>query len=453
MLNSLISRLYKGEQIPKDVEFRTVDTTGTLHWVRSNAVGLDWNGKPAAMALMSDITIQKSLQQKNEEMETKMLQAQKMESIGTLAGGIAHDFNNLLSVILGFSRLARDDLSESSQSRKYLSTVVEAGERAAELVEQILTFSRRDKEDIQPFQLQVILKEALKMLRTSIPAHIQINQDIRTEQYVSMDAGQAHQVIMNLITNAYQALPESGGKIKVELNEYRSAEDDSFAELQPGDYLRLSVTDNGAGIPADLMERIFEPYFTTKDVGRGTGLGLSVVHGIVTRAGGAVSVDCPPDQGTRFDVFLPFWKGEVKTQEAHREDPASLTGKERLLLVDDEVSVLKLLRINLESLGYHVSAYTSPAQARDVFQHAPSRFDALVTDLSMPEMTGDELAENLNDIRPELPVIICTGLQHEQASPNSDTVRSRLHISKPVDKETLARALRQVLEEKGNTRT
>ncbi|MCF8081370.1 MAG: PAS domain S-box protein [Desulfobacterales bacterium] len=445
---SLITHLLKGRGIPKDVEFRMIDSEGNRRWIRANAVALEWHDQPAVMGLMTDITEQKRLLQKNKEMEAQIMQAQKMESIGVLAGGIAHDFNNLLSVILGFSRIVIDELPEKNKGRKDLKTVVAAAERASELVSQILTFSRRDEEDKQPLQVHLVLKEALKMLRSSIPAQIDIRQDIRTESAVEIAPGRMHQVIMNIFTNAYQAMPPNGGKIRVVLDEadFGPSEAARLPGLTPGRHVVLSISDNGSGIPPEVVDRIFDPYFTTKDVGRGTGLGLSMVHGIVKRAGGEVTVKSELGKGTRVKVFLPLWQGEPGKLPSQEKKKTENGGSERLLVVDDERAVLRLLKISLESMGYRVSAHSRAREALAAIRNESSIFDAVITDLAMPEMTGKELAMAVKDIRPDLPVILCTGTQDVTAEQKSGEGNIRAIISKPFDKESMGKIVRGALD-------
>ena len=448
-IESLIERLLAGQNIPKDVEFRIIGLQGSVLWVRANAVFLEWNGQPAAMALMTDITQQKRLQEKNREMEARMSQAQKMESIGVLAGGIAHDFNNLLSVILGFSRLTLEQLSEDDPGRENLEKVLAAGERASGLVNQILTFSRRKAEDKQPLQVNLALKETLKMLRSSVPAHIDIQQHIQTSSFVEMDITRLHQVIMNLCTNAYQSLPDSGGRIDITLSDHRlgPSEAKQFPELSPGDYICLQVSDNGPGMSSEVVQRIFDPYFTTKEVGRGTGLGLSVVHGIVQQAGGAIDVDSEPGQGTIFTVYLPIWQGERQTSEPSLNERQETNGNEHLLVVDDEPSVLKLLQVNLQTLGYRVSGLSKAREALETLRQNPSDFDALITDQAMPGITGRDLAKEVQAIRPDLPVILCTG--KEEAWQDQGLLEGviRAVLLKPFNKKELAQTVRRVLDE------
>lgn len=448
-IESMIERLLAGQNIPKDVEFRFICLQGSVLWVRANAVFLEWNGQPAAMALMTDITQQKRLQEKNREMEVRMSQAQKMESIGVLAGGIAHDFNNLLSVILGFSRLTLEQLSEDDPGRENLEKVLAAGERASGLVNQILTFSRRKAEVKQPLQFNLALKETLKMLRSSVPAHIDIQQHIQTSSFVEMDITRLHQVIMNLCTNAYQSLPDSGGRIDITLSDHRlgPSEAKQFPELSPGDYICLQVSDNGPGMSSEVVQRIFDPYFTTKEVGRGTGLGLSVVHGIVQQAGGAIDVDSKPGQGTTFTVYLPIWQGERQTSEPRLNERQETNGNEHLLVVDDEPSVLKLLQVNLQTLGYRVSGLSKAREALETLRQNPSDFDALITDQAMPGITGRDLAQEVQAIRPDLPVILCTGKEEAWQDQGYLEGVIRAVLLKPFDKKELAQTVRRVLDE------
>jgi PAS domain S-box-containing protein len=451
----ITSLLNKQPDSQTDVEFRIFDAENTVRWFRSNAAALEWNGQPAVLSMISDVTDQKHLEQKNREMERQMIHANKMESIGTLAGGIAHDFNNLLSAILGFSRIIQEDIPPDSPASEHIDIVISAGERAAELVKQILAFSRKKEEETHPLQLHLIVKEALKMLRSSIPPQVEIRQNIQSQGYVEMEVGQAHQMVMNLCTNAYQALPDEGGRIDISLKQQHLGTDEAarLLDLDPGDFLYFEVADNGCGIPDDEIERIFEPYYTTKEIGRGTGLGLTMVHGIVKQAGGILDVKSDVGEGTRFRVYLPLWKGDVSANGIHSEKAQLLGGKERLLIVDDEKQLLKLLKTTLESLGYRVSSFRNPVEALEEVRRSPFQFSAIITDLAMPKMTGKALSAALAETAPHIPVIICTGtIEHGIQIQSGEHGNIRGVVQKPFDREQIGRTVRKVLSEcRGNS--
>ena len=383
------------------------------------------------VAVKRDITEQLDLEQ-------QLQQAQKMEAIGTLAGGISHDFNNILFPILGFAEMMIDSLPEEGFLRDSAQEILKAAQRAKELVRQILTFARQNPQEKKPVRVALIAKEALKLLRASLPSTIDIRRNITADSSVVMaDATQVHQILMNLCTNAYHAMEDTGGELTVSLEEVRSADSEN--------HLRLMVGDTGVGMAPEVMEKIFDPYFTTKEPGRGTGMGLSVVHGIVNSYGGQITVESIPGKGTIFSVFLPLLKvgGE---SFPNPEEPAAPGGDERILLVDDEPQVVKMATQMLTRLGYRVTPANDSHAALEMFRDAPDAFDLLITDLTMPRMTGDRLARHVKEIRPALPVILFSGLGKSAAVGKFDMERVNAVLSKPVVKKDLARAIRQALD-------
>ena len=330
-----------------------------------------------------------------------------MEAIGTLAGGIAHDFNNILSIILGYTSLVLDDHeggrhSDDAELKDNLTTVIQAGRRARDLIEQILTFSRHAEQAKRPLVLQPIVQEVMKLMRSTLPSTIEIRQDLASEPAtVLADPSQLHQVLMNVCTNGAHAMEEAGGVLEIVLD--RTAVDDTAnaaGELSPGSYVRLMVRDTGSGMDQATMERIFEPFFTTKGVGRGTGLGLSVAHGIVTNYGGAIRVDSELGQGTRFELLLPYYAGEVGEVEGEAA-PSVPVGKGRILFVDDEAALVRMAEKVLTRLGYSVVGETGSRAALEVFRENPTGFDLIVTDQTMPGMTGDALLGEIRKLRTE----------------------------------------------------
>jgi PAS domain S-box-containing protein len=382
-----------------------------------------------------------------EGLERQLRQAQKMEAIGTLAGGIAHDFNNILSAVMGYTELTLLELSPDSRGRRYLREAFEAATRAKDLVKQILTFTRQREQGRKPLQMGIIVKEALKLLRASLPATIEIRQDIASTGVILADPTQIHQIVMNLCTNAHHAMRDKGGTLEVTLDDVTV--DGSAGErlgLQPGLYLELIVSDTGHGMDAAVLERIFDPYFTTKRTGEGTGLGLAVVHGIVKNSAGAIKVFSDPNKGSSFHVYLP----SVDLREEQPEEAPSdehPTGKERILFVDDEQALVTIVGNMLGQLGYDVTVVTRGTQALDLFRNQSSSFDLLITDQTMPGMTGAALAQEVLRIRPDFPVILCTGYSEGITRETAKTMGIREFLMKPLAMGDLARAVRSVLDD------
>jgi nitrogen-specific signal transduction histidine kinase/CheY-like chemotaxis protein len=335
-----------------------------------------------------------------QHLEGQLRQLQKMEAVGTLVGGIAHDFNNILAAILGYTELALSKIARRSLSKRYLQEVLTAAKRAKNLVQQILAFSRRTEAERRPVRLVPLVREALSLLRASLPSTIEIRQYIDKEAgTVLADPTEVHQSLMNLGVNAEYAMRRTGGTLEVRLEavEVDPAMAAAYPHLRPGAYVRLTMRDSGHGIPPDIMERIFEPFFTTKGIGEGTGMGLAVVHGIVTSYGGAIMVKSAPGCGTTFTIYLPRLDQAVEDEAALPEPiPAGSGGC--ILLVDDDEGLVRLGREVLALLGYDVVAYTSSREALEAFRAAPERYDLVITDQTMPQMTGETLTQELRDI-------------------------------------------------------
>ena len=343
------------------------------------------------------------------ELAKQLRQTQKMEAIGTLAGGIAHDFNNILSAIIGYSEIALQDVETGSRLRGYLERVLGAGSRAKELVQQILAFSRQAELEPKPLNITPIVKEALKLLRASLPAFIAIRQDLTSEATVQADPTHLHQVVMNLCTNAAHAMEKDGGTLTVHLEDVTVSTDTAaeIPDLNPGPFVCLTVQDTGHGMPREVVERIFDPFFTTKEIGEGTGMGLAVVHGIIRIHQGAIVVESEPGSGTLFKVYFPIIAGETD-RPAPDVEPLPI-GTERILFTDDEELQVELSREMLARLGYQVTGFTDCRKALAHFRENPTAFDLVITDMTMPHMTGDILAAELIAIRPDIPIILCTG--------------------------------------------
>jgi signal transduction histidine kinase/ActR/RegA family two-component response regulator len=381
--------------------------------------------------------------------ERQLQQVLKIQAIGTLAGGIAHDFNNILFPIMGYTELTMDEVSEDSVAHKNLEEILKAANRAKGLVQQILTFSRQSGQERKPVKVQYIIKEALNLLRASIPASIEIIHNIDNDcNPVMGDATQIHQVIMNLCTNAYQAMQDKGGKLEVILSEVDIGYEETIEKIgmQPGKHLQLTVKDEGCGMDASVLERIFEPYYTTKEQGKGTGLGLSVIHGIIKNHGGDITVASSPRKGTTFQVYLPLIEDADGVTEFEPSNGAA-KGNERILLIDDEEQIISMEQQMLENLGYQVTARTDSVEALDEFAKQPQNYDLVITDMTMPHMSGDELAQKLLDIKPDIPVILCTGFNEDITEEKALSMGIQKFVMKPVIKNDLATTIRTVLDQ------
>ena len=370
-----------------------------------------------------------------------------MESIGSLAGGIAHDFNNILSAIVGFTELAQMKIGADSEIKNDLKEVLVASARAKSLVQQDPGFQPSKQEEQKPVQMSLIVKEALKLLRSSLPVTIDIRKNIQSQSIITSDSTQLHQVVMNLCTNAAHAMGLNGGTLEIDLTdvELDSVFCSSHPEIQPGVYQRLTVTDTGHGMTPEVMSRIFDPFFTTKDKGQGTGLGLSVVHGIVNNCGGTITVYSEPDKGTTFNLYFPIT--ESKVPKKPQEYLFMPTGTEHILVVDDEKPIVELTQRILATLGYKVEVRTGSLEALELFRAMPGKFDLLVTDMTMPQMTGDVLARELMKIRPKMPVILCTGFSEKITKEKAEAMGIKAFLLKPLLKDELAHTIRRVLDE------
>lgn len=395
------------------------------------------------LGIARDITQQRKL-------EIQARQNLKMEALGTLARGIAHDFNNILNLIIGYTSISLADANEKNEKSnisRWLGNALQACERAKELVNQILTFSRQKEQELKPVEVNLIVKEVLKLVQPFINSGIEFRQNIQKgPAVVKCDPCQFHEVVMNLCTNAVQAMEETGGQLEISLANIDVDEDSAnrCLDLKPGPYVRLVISDTGKGMDEKTMERIFEPYFTTRPAGKGTGLGLFVVHGIVKSLEGAIKVYSEPGKGTTFQVYFP--RVEIETRQDLKTRKGFPRGTEHILLVDDENVVLELTEEILEGLGYTVTTRISGTEALKSFQENPDAFDLLITDLTMPGMNGKKLAAQVSEIRPGFPVILCTGFSTEMTKEEASPKVIQAYINKPIIIQEIAETLRQVLD-------
>jgi PAS domain S-box-containing protein len=397
---------------------------------------------------LRDITERKLAEGEKKKLEAQLQQVQKMETIGTLAGGIAHDFNNILGIILGNTELALDDVPEWNPARFNLEEILKASHRAKDVVLQLLSFARKTKLEKKPTDIIPIVKDSLKLLRSSIPASIELRQNItKNVNTILADPTQINQVLINLCTNAGHAMPD-GGIIEVTLKNAALDEDTAIQhpDVTPGRYVNLAVSDTGHGISREAIDRIFDPYFTTKELGKGTGMGLAVVHGIVKGHNGLITVQSEIGKGTTFNIFFPALGKEAIAQPEKSEELP--TGDERILFIDDEESLAKLGHQRLERLGYTVDVATDPNEALGLFRCKPDQFDLVITDLTMPKMTGDKLVKEILNIRSDIPVILCTGFSEKIDEKKANAIGATDYIEKPHDKSELAIRVRQALDKK-----
>ncbi|MGV1098453.1 hybrid sensor histidine kinase/response regulator [Thiovibrio sp. JS02] len=435
-----------GQEIDNSERILLKETGEELPILKS-VVRLELNGRKCLLESFLDIS--KRVQDEKERLvlECQLRQAQKMEAIGTLAGGIAHDFNNMLHAILGYAGLLVRTLPAESEARGFALSISQAGKSAAELVKQILTFSRQSELERKPLKVQFMIKEALKLLRRTLPSTIEIREHIDLGcPPVLADSSHVHQIIMNLGTNAYHALRERGGRIAVKLDELEMARElvAELPHLTPGKYVRLTVSDDGCGMDDATRQRIFEPYFTTKKAGEGTGLGLAIVHGIMTGYGGAVSVQSRPGEGSTFTLFFPVIEQNAQ-QDEKKNEPGVPRLHGRVLLVDDEEFNVVLGRHMLERAGCEVVACTDSREAMSRFLAAPDEFDLLVTDQTMPCFTGFALAGKMLAIRPDLPIILVTGHSEIVNEEMAKAIGIRKFLMKPMDLATISRAIEELL--------
>jgi two-component system cell cycle sensor histidine kinase/response regulator CckA len=428
------------KKAPVIFEARHRRKDGRIFLVEVSLSPIQYGKENIILALARDISERKHL-------EAQLQQAQKMEAIGTLAGGIAHDFNNILGIILGNAELAIDDVPEWNPARVNLDEIRIASFRARDVVRQLLSFARKTEVKKKPTNIAVIIKEALKLMRSSIPTSIEIRQNIVKEvDTILADPTQINQVLINLCINAAHAMIENEGILEVNLKNVELFENTAsrYPDLKPGRYVNLIVSDTGHGISREDIDRIFDPYFTTKEVGKGSGMGLAVVHGIINGHDGKILVESEQGKGTTFSIFFPVIEAQAITESATLEGLPS--GNETILFVDDEESLVKMGRQILERLGYKVETRTSSIEALELFTSKPHEFDLIITDMAMPKMTGDKLANQVLKERPDMPIILCTGFSEKIDEKTAREIGITEYIEKPIDMSEFAFNVRKVLD-------
>ncbi len=439
----MLKKLHRNDSV-KDYSIKAKKKNGdVLEGLLTASVSRSPNGEIFGyQGSLRDVTVQKRL-------ESQLFEGQKMKAIGTLAGGIAHDFNNILYAIMGYTELAIEDAPKDANSQKYLQQILKASKRARDLIAQILAFSRQTEHEKRPMHVAPIISEVVRFLRATIPANIEIQLQLDEGLPPIMgDPTNIHQVAMNLCTNAAHAMGLKGGELRISLNSITL--DSIYLEGArrpfPGDYLQLSIEDTGPGMSKEVLNRIFEPYFTTKEQGQGTGLGLAVVHGIVVAHDGFINAQSDPSKGSRFQVYLPTIQENVDAITPEAGVPVS--GTEKILLVDDEDAVLDIVETILIRLGYKVEKRQNGLEALELFKNVPNRFDLVITDMSMPKMTGLQLAKQLLSIRQDIPIILCTGFSELISDSQARSMGIKAMLLKPVLKNELSDAIRKALGDK-----
>ncbi len=413
----------------------------TDKWFLNYDRAIEWeDGRLVKIQIATDITALKN-------MEKELRQVHKMESLGTLAGGIAHDFNNILFPIVGYAEMLLEEMPEDNIFRDSVEKIHSSSLRAKDLVKQILTFARHDLNEFKPMMIQPIIKEVLKFIRASIPASITIKQNISKNcGLIKADPTQIHQIVMNLATNAYHAMEKSGGKLSITLKETEIDQQNNFktSDIKPGLYACLTIADTGVGMDKGIAEKIFDPFFTTKELGKGTGMGLSVVHGIVKNMNGAIQVKSELGYGSKFSIYLPVIAKSI--QEPKQKDNEIVPrGDGQILLVDDEEEITEMGRQMLERHGYKVSAHTDSIEALKIFKTCPDNFDIVITDMAMPNMSGDELAKKISTLKPDIPIILCTGYSETMSEEKALSIGIKTFLAKPVIMKELVAKIRELL--------
>ena len=448
LTNEIIDPALKDYGFIENAEYQLKKKNGdVIDTLFSAALETDDQGERYTLAFIMDVTERKLAEKEKMQLERQLRQAQKMEAIGTLAGGITHDFNNVLTAIMGYSDLALEKITPDNPIHPFLKQVLQASHRAKALVKQILTFSRQAEQEKAPIHICPIIKETTKLIMASQPPDIVVSTHIRTDaDMIFGDATQIYQVLMNLFTNAIHAMGDKGGQLSIILDAMEINDDVPVVnrELSKGPHLKLEVRDTGHGMSPDILERIFDPFFTTKGREEGTGMGLAVTHGIIRNHFGTITVSSTEHAGTCFVLYLPQISDAEEIEE-HKNNPP-LRGTERVLLVDDDPLLINIGKKMLESLGYEVTAMKESPEALERFRSQPDQFDIVITDQTMPRMKGVELALALMDIRPDIPVILCTGFSHLIDSEKAKALGIKEFLLKPYVQNDMSRAIRRILD-------
>ncbi len=441
----MVSERYRqrlnGQNPPSNYAFRIINKLGSELWLQINSAPIKWEGRPATINFINDITEQRKL-------EEQVRQAHKMESISTLAGGIAHEFNNMLAIIIGNAELAIDDIPESNPSADCIQEIRNAGLRAKDVVLKLLSVSQKTSTSRKPLQISTAIKESLHLIRKTIPATIEIKSNLTSKTEMIMgDPTEISQILINLCTNSVQAMRDQTGVIEVNMETIQLDRQSSMRhqELKPGNYAKLTIRDSGEGIEPELIDRVFDPYFTTKDIDKGLGMGLAVVLGVVNNHDGAINIESVVGKGTTVEVLFPLIKEQALVSTETTDTPS--TGAERILFVDDEASLVKMATLMLERSGYEVEGKTSSIEALKVFRDNPERFALVITDMSMPDMAGDRLAQEINRVRPNMPIILCTGYSDNIDEDRALELGINSFVMKPISKADLTKTVRNVLGE------
>lgn len=441
-----IWRLISNKRSVADEEVHLLTKNGQDIIVRYSAEAVQLATETCLLSIIVDITAAKRAEEEQLKLEKQLYESQKLEAIGTLAGGVAHDFNNILGAIIGYAEMAAHQ-SDPGKIRRYIGQILSASDRAKNLVSQILTFSRHGEYDKQPMDFRIITKETLKLLRSTLPTSIDIRCHIENIPFtVDADPTQMHQVITNICTNAAHSMGEKGGMLEVILSkETVRLPLSETVNLKEGAYIKLRISDTGCGMDSSVISRIFDPFFTTKKVGEGTGLGLSVVFGIVKNHGGAVQVSSQPGRGTTFSIYLPFLEGKASVVEAIGPE-SFVGGQERILFVDDEQALVEVAHHNLSDLGYNVTACSDSLKALNIYQSDPDGFDLIITDMTMPKISGTELSRRIARIKPDQSIIMCTGHSDYMDQNIAARMGIKAYMLKPFSRGALATMIRKVLD-------
>lgn len=436
-----------GKTPPDMYSFRIIDKEGRTKWLEINAVKISWQGRPATLNFLTDITGRLRMEEDRKKMEAQLSQTQKIEALGTFAGGIAHDLNNILYPIIINIEMLLADTEEGSDIHDTLKQILGAAYRQRDLVKQILAFSRRSEQKMSPVNVIPLLQETLSLLRSSLPSTIELRSHINAHPDIVMgDATEIQQIILNLGKNAAESLNAQKGVIDMGLTRTRLNPLETFQTLKPGDYLQITVRDNGRGMPSHMLDRLFEPFFTTKEVGKGIGMGLPVAHGIAQKLGGAITVESEPGRGSLLTVYLPAMEEQPRIKPDSEQERIKAGEKRAILLVDDEQIILSSMQRVLERSGYAVVSARSGQEAVELFEENPQRFQLVITDLTMPGIDGRELAKRILAASPGTPVILSTGYGDMITEQEAKSLGIRQMLLKPPSTGELRSVVHRVLE-------